>query len=64
MSDMQEAWERDLDWLRKNLGRVDENDAEDFCERVAVMISEGKAETTARYMAMVLIRDKRNGRQK
>ena len=64
MSDLKEAWERDLDWLTTNFGPHDENEADAFCEKVALLCSDGKAETTARFMALVLIRDQRNGRQK
>ena len=59
MSDGMEAWERDLEWLSSHFGRYDENEAEAFAERVAVLVAEGAAETTARYRAMVWIRDAR-----
>jgi len=54
-----EAWERDLDWLRDHFGYADENEQDAFCERVAILVSDGMAETTARYQAMVMIRDQR-----
>lgn len=59
MSNGLEAWERDLEWLKDHFGRYDENEGEAFCERVAVLVAEGLAETTARYKAMVMIRDAR-----
>lgn len=59
MSDLKEAWERDLDWLTEHFGRHCQNEAEEFCERVAILVAEGKSETAARYQAMILIRDKR-----
>ena len=62
MSNFKEAWERDLDWLAQHFGYVDGSEADDFCERVAILVADGTAETPARYQAMVMIRDKRNGR--
>ena len=58
-----EAWERDLDWLRDHFGYADENEADAFVEKVAFLVAEGMAETTARYQAMVMIRDQRKERQ-
>ena len=59
MSDLKEAWERDLDWLTEHFGRHDENEAEEFCERVAILVSEGKSEAEARDQAMSFLKDKR-----
>lgn len=59
MSDLKEAWERDLDWLTEHFGKTCENEREEFCERTAILVAEGKSETAARYQAMILIRDKR-----
>lgn len=59
MSDCKEAWELDLDWLAEHFGRTDENERDEFCERVAILVAEGRSETAARDQAMILIRDKR-----
>lgn len=59
MSDLKEAWERDLDWLVEHIGRQCQNVAEEFCERTAILVSEGKSEAEARDQAMSFLKDKR-----
>jgi hypothetical protein len=53
MSNTTEEWEEDAVWLHRNATfHATEDDVDDFCERVAIQMSEGMDEASARNASL------------
>jgi uncharacterized protein YoaH (UPF0181 family) len=64
VSELWSEWEQDAAWFRKNFPFVaTEDEVDNFCERVAVRMSEGMSESRARFESAAELRKRRNGTQ-
>lgn len=57
MSDTQEKWEQDAEWLHAKAATINKrptaDDEEFFCERVAIAVADGISEREARMNAFL-----------
>jgi hypothetical protein len=61
MADLREAYELDAEWFRKTFPFVaSEDEVDNFCERVAIRMSEGMSETHARFKTVDDLKKIRN----
>jgi hypothetical protein len=55
-----EAWDSDECWIYDRLGKATMAEVENFCERVAIRVSEGWEEGRARRQTLMELTEARN----